>query len=100
MKIFFENEGENFQEFITHNPVYSLLRHVIGVTVCTEEDYEHTPVPFSVSRTQMNAALAEYGISIASGYIFDADEVCREQASLQNFNSNELDELFRLAASK
>jgi hypothetical protein len=100
MKTFFENEGENFQDFITHNPVYSLLRHAVGVTVCTDEDYEPSPVPLSVSRTQMNAALAEYGIEVVSGYIFDVEEVCREQAILPNFNSNEMDDLFRLAATK
>lgn len=99
MKQFFENEGADYQAYIVENPIFSLLRHVDGVTVCTEDDYEPTSIPFSVSRSQMDLALKEMSLK-GKGYVFDADEVCRDESSLPNFSPSELDNLFRLAATK
>ncbi len=103
MKTYFENEGDECQKFIGENPIYSLLRHAIGVTVCTEEDYKPSPVPYSVSRYQMDTALLELKIT-ATGYVKTSDEVLRDNSqttqSLSKLGADEIDDLFRLAATK
>ena len=103
MKNYFIEENAEYYSFIAENPVFSLLRHKIGVTVCTGDDYERPPVPESVSRYQMDSALAIKQI-IVSGYVADAENVERNNIEVQNtlsekgFGEHEIDELFILAA--
>lgn len=103
MKTFFENEGVKFQRFIAENPVYSLLRHADGVTVCTDEGYEPSPVPVLVYRSQLDLVLSDIKLT-GKGYVFEADEVLRDDTrvaqNLSKLNSDEIDSLFRLAATK
>jgi len=103
MKNYFIEENEDYYSFIAETPVFSLLRHKIGVTVCTGDDYERPPVPESVSRYQMDSALAISSV-VVSGYIADAENVERNNIEVQNtlsekgFGAEEIDELFVLAA--
>ncbi len=103
MKNYFIEENEDYYSFIAENPVFSLLRHEIGVTVCTGDDYERPPVPESVSRYQMDSALAIKQI-IVSGYVADAETIDRDNTEVENtfsakgLDEQEVDELFVLAA--
>lgn len=101
MKKIFETEGDEYQDYISKNPIHSLLRHAVGVTVCTEEDYELPLMPYSVNRYQMNAAIKELGI-LGSGYVFTENEIIRDNPqvaiSLSSLNNEEIDNLFFLAA--
>lgn len=103
MKTYFEKEDGAYFAFIAENPVFSLLRHEIGVTVCTGDDYERPPVPESVSRYQMDSALAIKQI-IVSGYVADAEIIDRNNIEVVNtfsakgLDEQEVNELFVLAA--
>lgn len=103
MKNYFIEENAEYYSFIAENPVFSLLRHEIGVTVCTGDDYERPPVPESVSRYQMDSALAITSI-VVSGYVADAENVDRNNIEVENtlsekgFGEQEINELFVLAA--
>lgn len=103
MKTYFEKEDGAYFAFIADNPIFSLVRHKVGVTVCTGDDYERPPVPESVSRYQMDSALAIKQI-IVSGYIADTENIERSNIEVQNtlsekgFSQQSIDELFILAA--
>ncbi len=103
MKNYFIKENAEYYSFIAENPVFSLLRHEIGVTVCTGDDYERPPVPESVSRYQMDSALAIKQISV-SGYVANAEIVDRNNIEVVNtfsakgLDEQEVNELFVLAA--
>lgn len=103
MKNYFIEENAEYYSFIAENPVFSLLRHEVGVTVCTGDDYERPPVPEVVSRYQMDSALATTSV-VVSGYVADAENVERNNIEVENtllekgFSEQEIDELFVLAA--
>ena len=103
MKTYFEKEDGAYFAFIADNPIFSLVRHKVGVTVCTGDDYEQPPIPESVNRSQMDSALAIKQI-IVSGYVADAETIDRNNIEVQNtlsekgFGEQEIDELFILAA--
>lgn len=69
----------------------------------TDEDYEPSPVPVLVYRSQLDLALSDFKLT-GKGYVFEADEVLREDTrvaqNLSELNSDEIDSLFRLAATK